>query len=113
MGASLELGTLLALAVVGQSTFARFEIETPAIRKIRKWFVLSALTLLLYQFVGHWSLIVPAFIGVAGSTFHVVWCRRNGIDPIRATPARRYYQLRGWQWPFDGVEAKETAAAGR
>ena len=110
MGASLELAVLLALAIVGQSTFARFEIETPAIRKILKWSVLSALTLLLYRFVGHWSLLLPAAMGVAGSTFHLIWCRRNGIDPIRATPSRRYYELRGWRWPFEGVDPREQAA---
>ena len=36
MGIELELAVLLAFAVIGQSTFARFEIETPAIRKIVK-----------------------------------------------------------------------------
>ena len=30
--------------------------------------------------------------------FHFVWCRRHGIDPLRATPRRRYYELRGWTW---------------
>jgi hypothetical protein len=104
MGVNLELGVLLAFAIVGQSTFARFEIETPAIRKILKWSMLSALTLLLYLAVGHWSLLLPIAMGVAGLVFHVVWCRRNGIDPIRATPSRRYYELRGWQWPFGATD---------
>jgi len=36
MGIELELGVLLAFAIVGQSCFARFEIETPALRKILK-----------------------------------------------------------------------------
>ena len=40
MGVELELGALLVFAIVGQSTFARFEIETPALRKIVKWSVL-------------------------------------------------------------------------
>ena len=22
-----------------------------------------------------------------------------GIDPLRATPRRKYYELRGWTWP--------------
>ena len=100
MGIELELTTLLALAIIGQSTFARFEIETPAIRKIIKWFTMAAVTLGLYPLIGHWTLLVPATLGAAGTTFHFVWCRRNGIDPIRATPARRYYELRGWTWPF-------------
>ena len=99
MGIELELGALLAFAIVGQSAFARFEIETPVLRKIVKWFSLSGLTLVLYRFVGHWALLLPLALGLAGATFHVVWCKRHGIDPLRATPSRRYYALRGWTWP--------------
>ena len=99
MGIELELLVLLVFAVLGQSTFARFEIETPPVRKIVKWFTIIALTLGLYTAVGHWALIVPVSIGAAGTTFHFIWCRRNGIDPFNATPAHKYYELRGWQWP--------------
>ena len=99
MGIELELAVLLAVAVIGQSAFARFEIETPALRKIIKWFTMVALTLGLYALIGHWSLLVPLVMGAVGTTFHFTWCRRNGIDPLRATPVRRYYQLRGWTWP--------------
>ena len=105
MGVELELAVLLAFAIVGQSSFARFEIETPALRKIFKWGTQAVLTVLLYRVVGHWALILPALIFVAGSTFHVIWCRRNGIDPWRATPHRRYYRLRGWKWPYDSPES--------
>ena len=100
MGIELELAVLLAFSVLGQSTFARFEIETSAIRKIVKWFTMAGLTLVLYRFTGHWALLLPVAMGIAGTTFHFVWCRRNGIDPIRATPARKYYELRGWKWPY-------------
>jgi hypothetical protein len=100
VGIELELAVLPACAVIGQSTFARFEIETPAIRKIVKWFMMASLTLALYRFVRHWALLLPLAMGVAGTTFHFIWCRRNGIDPLRATPARKYYELRGWRWPY-------------
>lgn len=103
MGIELELSVLLSIAVVGQSTFARFEIETPAWRKILKWFILVVATLALYSVAGHWALALPFAMGTAGATFHFVWCRRNGIDPLRATPARKYYQLRGWTWPEDSA----------
>jgi hypothetical protein len=105
MGIELELAVLLAFSILGQSTFARFEIETSAIRKIVKWFTMAALTLGLYRLIGHWALLVPIGMGVAGTTFHFIWCRRNGIDPIRATPARRYYELRGWSWPYASEES--------
>jgi hypothetical protein len=44
MGVELELAVLLAFSVLGQRTFARFEIETPASRKILKWFTMAAIT---------------------------------------------------------------------
>jgi hypothetical protein len=98
MGIELELLVLLMLAVLGQSTFAPFEVETPAWRKILKWFAVIGLTLALSTLIGHWSLLLPLSAGVTGLGFHLVWCRRNGIDPVRATPRRRYYELRGWAW---------------
>ena len=60
--------------------------------------LMVALTLGLYRVVGHWALAVPVGMGIAGSTFHILWCRRNGIDPLTAMPRRRYYELRGWRW---------------
>lgn len=99
MRVELEFGVLFVIAVLGQSTFAVFEVETPAWRKITKSLVVRAATLALYTLVGHWSLLVPTGATAAGGTFHIVWCRRHGIHPIRATPRRRYYELRGWEWP--------------
>ena len=98
MGIELELGTLLAIAVIGQVSFAVFEVETPAWRKILKWLVVIGLTLGLTRVVGHWALVLPIAGGAAGVIGHAIWCRRHGIDPIRGTPRRRYYELRGWAW---------------
>jgi hypothetical protein len=98
MGIELELLVLLALAIVGPSIFVRFEIETPAWRKILKWFIVVAATLGLYRLFGHWALLLPLVATVGGLTFHFIWCRKHGIHPVRATPSRKYYQLRGWPW---------------
>ena len=98
MGIEVELAVLLALAVVGQAAFAVFEVETPAWRKILKWAVVVALTLALARIVGHWALALPIAAGLAGVIGHTIWCRRHGIDPLHATPRRRYYELRGWAW---------------
>ena len=97
-GIELELGVLLGIAILGHSVFDSFEVETPAWRKILKWGIVTGLTLGLYAWVGHWSLLLPLAAGVLGVTFHFVWCRKNGIHPIRATPRRKYYELRGWEW---------------
>ena len=94
----LELAVLLVVAVIGPAVFARFEIETAPSRKLLKWGVVVGLTLALSRLVGHWALALPTLGGLAGVTGHFVWCRRNGIDPLEATPRRKYYALRGWAW---------------
>ena len=99
MDMTLDLSVLLAVAVLGPAVFAVFEVETPAWQKILKWALVIGITLGLRPFVGHWALLVPALGGLGGVTGHVVWCRRHGIDPVRATPRRKYYALRGWTWP--------------
>ena len=95
----VELAVLLALVVFGNAIFATFEGETPWWRKVLKWTILSGVTLLLARSIGHWALLVPAALGLLGLSVHFWWCRRNGIHPFRALPRRRYYELRGWQWP--------------
>lgn len=97
-GIEVELGVLLGVAILGHSIFDRFEVETSAWRKILKWGIVTGLTLALYAWVGHWSLVFPLAAGVLGATFHFVWCRKNDIHPFRATPRRKYYELRGWDW---------------
>jgi hypothetical protein len=98
VGIAFELSVLLVVAILGQSTFAVFEVETPPWRKILKWGIVVGVTLGLSWVVGHWAVLVPLLGGVAGAVGHTVWCRRHGIDPLRATPRRKYYELRGWTW---------------
>jgi len=99
MGIELELMVLLGVAIVGPAIFAVFEVETPWWRKILKWTIIVVATIALQRVAGHWALVVPLGIGALGAGVHFWWCRANGIDPIRALPRRKYYQLRGWSWP--------------
>ena len=98
-GIELELAVLLGLLLLGTQVFAQFEIETPPWRKILKWSIVIGVTVALHGSFGHWALVAPIGLSALGLGFHFVWCRRNGIDPLRATPRRRYYELRGWDWP--------------
>ena len=98
-GIELELAVLLSVLVVGASVFAAFEIETAAWRKMLKWSVMIGLTLALTRPFGHWALAVPIAFGALGLAFHAYWCGKHGIQPLRATPRRKYYELRGWSWP--------------
>jgi hypothetical protein len=95
----MELVVLLILAILGPAYFAAFEVETPGWRKALKWTLICGVTLALSLVAGHWALLFPISAAVAGLTVHFWWCTRNGIDPLRATPRRRYYELRGWSWP--------------
>lgn len=99
MGFEVELGVLLAIAVIGTAVFAVFESETPAWRKILKWGAVTGATWLVYRSAGHLALAVPLGLGLVGLGLHFWWCARNGIHPIHALPRRRYYELRGWAWP--------------
>jgi hypothetical protein len=100
MDVKLELIVLLIQSIASNS-FAHFEIGTPALRKIFKWLFMDATTIGLYYWIGHWSLLLPAIILIAGITYHFIWCKKNGIDPLKATPKRKYYQLRGWKLEED------------
>ncbi|MCE9643066.1 MAG: hypothetical protein K8Q97_01930 [Candidatus Andersenbacteria bacterium] len=98
MGIELELGFLLVLQLLASQFFARFEIETSVVRKVLKWLTLDSVTIGLFYLVGHFALVFPLFIGVLGTTVHITICRKNGIDPFKATPRKKYYELRGWKW---------------
>ena len=98
MGIELEWFTLLVLHILGTSIFTAFEVETPWWRLGLKWAILIGLTYAVYFFFGHWALAVGIAAGLIGSTVHFTWCQRHKIDPIRATPRRKYYELRGWTW---------------
>lgn len=97
-GVAVELAVLLSLQTLGTSVFAVFEAETPPWRKLLKWTSLIGVTLGLYSQFGHWSLFFPVAVFSIGLSVHFAYCRRHGIDPLRATPRRRYYELRGWEW---------------
>jgi hypothetical protein len=98
MDITIELGVLLLIQLIGSSMFAVFEVETPAWRKILKWVLLDVITIGLSIWIGHWSLIFPILILTVGATYHFWFCKNNGIDPLKATPRKKYYALRKWTW---------------
>ena len=99
MDMQAELLTLLVVSVVGQSFFAPFEVEVAGWRKVLKWSFVVALTIGAQRLIGHAAVAVPIVLGLLGLAIHFWWCQRNGIHPLRATPRKRYYTLRGWEWP--------------
>ena len=100
LGVELEWAVLFSLLLIGGSTFARFEVETPTWRRILKWAVIAGLTLGAYPVAEHRALLVPLALSTLGLVAHLAWCRRYRIHPVRATPKCRLYRARGWRWPF-------------
>ena len=98
MGIELELIILLLIQLTGTSLFARFEVETAAWKKISKWLIIDAITVGLFYIAGHFALLFPAVMLVLGLSIHFYFCRKHGIDPIKAIPRKKYYALRGWKW---------------
>ena len=90
-----ELLSLFLLHTLGVAVFGKFESETPWWRPVLKWVILLGLISWGFSAIGHWTLLIIGALGVAGLTFHFVWCRRNQIHPLRATPRKRYYELGG------------------
>ena len=97
----LELITLLIIQTIFISAFARFELETPLISKLVKWFIIDGITIGLYFLVGHWAVVFPILGLIPGTRYHFTWCKKNGINPLKATPMKKYYELRGWKLPQD------------
>ena len=98
MNLELELMILLIVQTTFISAFAKFETETPLFRKLIKWFIIDGLTAGLYFAIGHWSVLFPVLALIPGSIYHFKWCRKNGIHPFNATPRKKYYALRKWDW---------------
>ena len=98
MGIELELALLFVLQTVSTSLFDRFEVETPAWRKLLRWTIAAGGTVGLYPWIGHFALLFAAGFAILGAAVHFSWCHGHGIHPYRATPRRRYYDLRGWEW---------------
>lgn len=98
MGIELELAELLIIQLIGTSFFSRFEGETHPLKKITKWLIIAIITSGMYYWVQHWALAFPALAMIPGMIFHFMWCKKNGIDPLKATPRKKYYELRGWKW---------------
>jgi hypothetical protein len=98
MGIEIELAELLVIQLLASNFFARFDVEKPAMKKIVKWLFIDGITVGLFYWLGHWAAIFPIIALIPGTIYHFNWCKKNGIDPLKATPKIKYYQLRGWRW---------------
>jgi len=89
---------LLVIQLIATNLFSRFEVETPALKRIGKWVMINGIAVALYYWINEWALIFPIVALIPGTIYHFRWCKKNGIDPLKATPRKKYYSLRGWKW---------------
>ncbi len=97
----IVLLVLLAIQILRTSILGRFEIETPIWKRLLKWIVMYGVTITVaFCFaLGLWPLVFPVGWTVLDTVRHLVFCRREGIHPIYATPRKKLYELKGWEWP--------------
>ncbi len=98
MGIEVELVALLIIQLLGSAFFSRFEGETPAINNILKWVVLDGITVGLFYVTGHYALPFPVVLICIGAPVHISWCKKYGIDPVKVTSRKKYYELRKRKW---------------
>ena len=48
-----------------------------------------------------------------GTIVHFRIYKKNGIDPLKASPSRKYYEFRGWKWVNNPTHAGKVAFLNR
>lgn len=97
MAMSLEWFLAATVTALGTTLYGQFEAGSSKQRRLLRWGMYYAITALLGRTAGRpWTLGWVMGLPLVGATFHVWWCRKNGINPLTAEPKDRYYRLRGW-----------------
>lgn len=90
---------LFVFLALGFAVFGKFQTEAPWWQLFLKWMAILGIAYLLYANFGEIITFIVFGILVAMSlVIHVWWCVKNGIHPLKATPRKKYYALRGWTW---------------
>ncbi|MFQ5695946.1 MAG: hypothetical protein ACE5HB_08150 [Terriglobia bacterium] len=93
-----ELFLAALIMAAGSITFGHFEEKTPVWRRLLKLALVVGMTGLLASAAGRfWALLFLLGMAGIGLTFHLWWCRKHGIHPLRAEPRAKYHALRGWR----------------
>ena len=94
----IDVAVMASSFAIGNILFGHFEERTPKWRRILKFFVFTALIVLISSTVGRvWSM---AFVGALFSVvlvLHLWWLPKHGIHPFTGEPKEKYYALRGWK----------------
>jgi hypothetical membrane protein len=90
---------LFVFQSLGLALFGKFQTETAWWKQVTKWMVILLIVSALYALAGEIIAIVTLpVLMLAGVVAHIIWCKRNGIHPMDATPRKKYYRIRAWDW---------------
>jgi hypothetical protein len=88
---------LISAVLIGvlAPAFGHFETVRPLWIRIARWLIYLTITGIIGLTAGRpWTFVWILGLPAAGAVFHIVWCRRHGINPFTAEPRDKYEQLR-------------------
>jgi hypothetical protein len=88
---------LTAAVLIGvlSPSFGHFETVRPLWTRVARWMLYLAVAAVLGLTVGRpWTFVWLLGLPLTGATLHLVWCLRNGINPLTAEPKELYERLR-------------------
>ena len=94
----IDIAIMASLYAIGGILFGHFEQRTPKWRRVLKFFMFTALIVLISSTAGRVWII--AFVGTLLAfvlVVHLWWLPKHGIDPFTGEPKEKYYALRGWK----------------
>jgi hypothetical protein len=88
---------LTAAILIGvlSPSFGHFETVRPLWTRVARWMGYLAVAAVLGLTAGRpWTFVWLLGLPLTGAAFHLVWCLRNGINPLTAEPKELYERLR-------------------
>jgi hypothetical protein len=89
---------LLLVQLLGTTIFGKFQVEAPKFEMLRKWIVIDGLIIGSYYLIGQWAILFLLILFFIGIALHFYICKKHGFDPINATPRKKYYAFKNWEW---------------
>ena len=95
-----EIAIISTIFAVGNILFGHFEEVTPKWRRISKFLIFVAITILITATIGRlWFYVMLGCSAVAVLVIHGWWLPKHGINGWTGEPKEKYYELRGWKLP--------------
>jgi len=100
----MEVAVVATIFAVGNILFGHWEAETPKWRRLLKFVIVLALTILIRTTFGRlWAFLFVGTLALGAVIVHGFWLpRRYGINGWTGEPEEKYYALRGWKYPPAG-----------